>query len=132
MALRILGFLSLKKVTLVVCDDADVVSTTHLVKSHLLLQLPANCQQILSSATLTYASTYHVKNPIKLKLLREDEMSSNIAQYYIECSDFIEKASYVRKITELVSKFGSNGKAIVFCNVRLFTNLFLIENFSEI
>lgn len=112
------GSFDLKKIKLVVCDDSDVISTTHLMRSHLLQQLSTNCQQIVASATINRSSMLDIANPVIVKTPREDGISPNITQYHIKCRDISEKYRCVKEITNIVSKFGSNNvQSIVFCNV---------------
>lgn len=119
--LRISGIFDLKKIKMVVCDDADVIATTHLVRSHLLDQLPANCQQILSSATPTHSSTIHVVDAVMVKVSRAELISPNMEQYYIECNSTHEKLYCLREILkQLTRQFRSEGQIIVFCNVSSF------------
>lgn len=55
-----------------------------------------------------------VKNPIVIKLLREQESLNNITQYYVRCRDQDEKYQAIQNIYGVITI----GQAIIFCQVR--------------
>lgn len=56
-----------------------------------------------------------VKNPIVIKLLREQESLDNITQYYVRCRDQDEKYQAIQNIYGVITI----GQAIIFCHVSL-------------
>ncbi|KAM9519598.1 ATP-dependent RNA helicase DDX25 isoform 1-T2 [Guaruba guarouba] len=111
----------LKKITLFVLDEADImIDTQGLSSQSIRIQraLPKSCQMLLFSAT--FKSTVRefaekiISNPIMIKL-REDELTlSNIRQYYFVCR------SREEKYEALCNIYGSItiGQAMIFCQTR--------------
>lgn len=56
-----------------------------------------------------------VKNPIVIKLLREQESLDNITQYYVRCRDQDQKYQAIQNIYGVITI----GQAIIFCHVRI-------------
>lgn len=54
-----------------------------------------------------------VKNPIVIKLLREQESLDNITQYYVRCHDQDQKYQAIQNIYGVITI----GQAIIFCHV---------------
>lgn len=54
-----------------------------------------------------------VKNPIVIKLLREQESLDNITQYYVRCRNQDEKYQAIQNIYGVITI----GQAIIFCHV---------------
>lgn len=54
-----------------------------------------------------------VKDPIIIRLKREEESLDNIKQYYVRCRDQDEKYQAIRNIYGVVTV----GQAIIFCHV---------------
>lgn len=54
-----------------------------------------------------------VKNPIVIRLLREQESLDNITQYYVRCRDQDEKYQAIQNIYGVITI----GQAIIFCHV---------------
>lgn len=76
-----------------------------------------------------------VKNPIVIKLMREQESLDNIIQYYVRCRDQDVKYLAIQNIYGVITI----GQAIIFCHVisiLIFTSMFLlrhkIQNESEV
>lgn len=75
-----------------------------------------------------------VKNPIVIKLLREQESLDNIIQYYVRCRDQDEKYQAIQNIYGVITI----GQAIIFCHVisvfssAIFYVGLLIPNESEV
>merc|ERR1712241_779053 len=87
-------FFDLKKITVFVLDEADVMIATQghqdqSIRIH--KNLSAECQMLLFSATydqnvMDFAENI-VSNPVTIKLRREEESVSNIKQYYVNCDN---------------------------------------------
>ncbi|XP_033925416.1 ATP-dependent RNA helicase DDX25 isoform X2 [Melopsittacus undulatus] len=111
----------LKKITLFVLDEADImIDTQGLAGQSIRIQraLPKSCQMLLFSAT--FKATVRefaeriVSNPIMI-MLREDELTlSNIRQYFFVCR------SREEKYEALCNIYGSItiGQAMIFCQTR--------------
>lgn len=54
-----------------------------------------------------------VKNPLIIKLLREEESLDNITQYYVKCRNQDEKYQAIQNIYGVITI----GQAIIFCQV---------------
>lgn len=54
-----------------------------------------------------------VKNPIVIKLMREQESLDNIIQYYVRCRNQDEKYQAIQNIYGVITI----GQAIIFCHV---------------
>lgn len=82
-----------------------------------LRQLPLTCQMMLFSATYDGSvmefAQHIVKNPIVIRLLREQESLDNITQYYVRCRDQDEKYQAIQNIYGVITI----GQAIIFCHV---------------
>lgn len=80
-------------------------------------QLPSTCQMMLFSATydrkVMEFAQHVVRNPIIIKLLREQESLDNITQYYVRCRDQDEKYTAIQNIYGVITI----GQAIIFCHV---------------
>lgn len=80
-------------------------------------QLPPTCQMMLFSATYNRSviefAQHIVKNPIVIKLLREQESLDNITQYYVRCRNQEEKYQAIQNIYGVITI----GQAIIFCHV---------------
>lgn len=80
-------------------------------------QLPSACQMMLFSATYDRSvmefAQHIVKNPIVIKLMREQESLDNIIQYYVRCRDQDEKYQAIQNIYGVITI----GQAIIFCHV---------------
>lgn len=62
-----------------------------------------------------------VKNPIIIRLLKEQESLDNIKQYYVKCKNQDEKYQAIQNIYGVITV----GQAIIFCHVssRVYTYL---------
>lgn len=58
-------------------------------------------------------SFYIVKNPIIIRLLKEQESLDNIKQYYVKCKNQDEKYQAIQNIYGVITV----GQAIIFCHV---------------
>uniref|UniRef100_A0A336N4J2 RNA helicase n=2 Tax=Culicoides sonorensis TaxID=179676 RepID=A0A336N4J2_CULSO len=111
----------LKKVTVFVLDEADVMIATQghqdqCIRIH--KQLSPKCQMMFFSATydkevMDFAE-YIVPNPIVIRLLREQESLDNIKQFYVKCRDIDEKYQAISNIYGVITV----GQAIIFCHTR--------------
>lgn len=54
-----------------------------------------------------------VKNPIVIRVRREDESLENIRQYYVKCRNQEEKYQAIQNIYGVITV----GQAIIFCHV---------------
>nr|CAI5830466.1 unnamed protein product [Callosobruchus analis] len=111
----------LKKITVFVLDEADVMidqqgHQDQCIKIH--KNLSTTCQMMFFSATYDQEvmefAEHIVKNPIIIRLRREEESLDNIKQYYVRCSNKQEKYSAVTNIYGTVGV----GQAIIFCHTR--------------
>ena len=79
--------------------------------------MPTVCQMLLFSATYDRSvmefAQHIVKNPIVIKLMREEESLDNITQYYVRCRDQDEKYQAIQNIYGVITI----GQAIIFCHV---------------
>lgn len=123
----------LKKITVFVLDEADVMIAQQghqdqCIRIH--KQLTSSCQMMFFSATYTEEvmefAEHIVKNPIIIRLKREEESLDNIAQYYVRCSSPDEKYSAVINIYGTLGV----GQAIIFCHTRK-TAAWLSEQMSK-
>lgn len=64
------------------------------------------------SAVMEFAQ-HIVKNPLIIKLQREEESLDNITQYYVKCRDQDEKYQAIQNIYGVITI----GQAIIFCQV---------------
>lgn len=55
-----------------------------------------------------------VKNPIIIRLLKQQESLENIKQYYVKCKNQDEKYQAIQNIYGVITV----GQAIIFCHVR--------------
>lgn len=83
--------------------------------------LSASCQMMFFSATYDQEvmdfAEHIVKNPIIIRLKREEESLDNITQYYVRCANQQEKYSAVTNIYGTIAV----GQAIIFCHVRMWS-----------
>ncbi|XP_069947606.1 DEAD-box helicase Dbp80 [Cherax quadricarinatus] len=103
-----------------VLDEADVMIATQghqdqSVRIH--KQLPQTCQMMLFSATyvdevVTFAEAI-IKNPVILRLKREEETLTNIRQMYVECYSQEEKYQAIANIYTIPV-----GSAMFFCHTK--------------
>lgn len=123
----------LKKITVFVLDEADVMIATQghqdqCIKIH--KNLSPTCQMMFFSATYDQEvmdfAEHIVKNPITIRLKREEESLDNISQYYVRCASQQEKYDAVTNIYGTVGV----GQAIIFCHTRK-TAAWLSEKMSK-
>ncbi|XP_017784748.1 PREDICTED: DEAD-box helicase Dbp80 [Nicrophorus vespilloides] len=111
----------LSKINVFVLDEADVMIDTQghqdqCLKIH--KSLRPNCQMMLFSATyeqkvMDFAEII-IKNPLIIRLKREEESLDNIKQYYVKCSNEKQKYNAVTNIYGTLTV----GQAIIFCQTR--------------
>ncbi|KAH1001994.1 DEAD-box helicase Dbp80 isoform X1 [Dendroctonus ponderosae] len=113
--------LDLKKITVFVLDEADVMidqqgHQDQCIRIH--KDLSASCQMLFFSATYSQEvmdfAEHIVKNPIVIRLRREEESLDNIGQYYFKCSTADEKYNALTNIYGTLSI----GQAIIFCRTK--------------
>ncbi|CAG9768946.1 unnamed protein product [Ceutorhynchus assimilis] len=111
----------IKKISVFVLDEADVMidqqgHQDQCIRIH--KQLSTSCQMMFFSATYSQEvmdfSEHIVKNPIIIKLKREEEILNNIGQYYVKCSSAEEKYNAITNIYGTLAI----GQAIIFCHTR--------------
>ncbi|CAG9854297.1 unnamed protein product [Phyllotreta striolata] len=115
-------FFDLKKLSVFVLDEADVMISIQghqdqCVRIHKNLD-QNNCQMMFFSATYDQEvmgfAEHIVKNPIIIRLKREEESLDNIRQYYVRCKNQSDK---YHAITNIYGTVGI-GQAIIFCQTR--------------
>ncbi|XP_055303311.1 DEAD-box helicase Dbp80 [Sitodiplosis mosellana] len=120
----------IKRINVFVLDEADVMIATQghqdqCIRIH--KQLPPTCQMMLFSATYDRSvmefAQHIVKNPIVIKLLREQESLDNITQYYVRCRDQDEKYQAIQNIYGVITI----GQAIIFCQTRKAANYLAVR-----
>ena len=92
--------------------------------------LPKDCQMLLFSSTyddevMKFAKTV-VRDPIIIRLRREEEILDNIKQYYVVCRDKEDNFQALSNMYGVVSI----GQCIVFCHVSVKINSFPPPPFS--
>lgn len=112
--------LDLRTCKVFVLDEADVMIATQghqdqSVRIH--KQLPEACQMMLFSATyddevVNFAHAI-IKNPVTLRLKREEETLENIRQMYVECNSEEEKYRAISNIFSIPV-----GSAMFFCHTK--------------
>ncbi|XP_071545804.1 DEAD-box helicase Dbp80 [Panulirus ornatus] len=112
--------LDLRQCRVFVLDEADVMIATQghqdqSVRIH--KQLPPTCQMMLFSATyvdevVTFAEAI-IKDPVTLRLRREEETLTNIRQMYVECNSEEEKYQAISNIYSIPV-----GSAMFFCHTK--------------
>ncbi|GBL87069.1 DEAD-box helicase Dbp80 [Araneus ventricosus] len=110
-----------EKLTTFILDEADIMISIQghhdqCLRIHRLL--PPECQCILFSATyspevMAFAEMI-IKDPMVLRLRKEEESLETVKQYYIECN------TASRKYAALANIYGvlSIGQAIIFCRTK--------------
>jgi len=114
-------FFDLKKITVFVLDEADVMIATQghqdqSIRIH--KNLSPSCQMLLFSATYDQAvmdfAENIVSNPVTIKLRREEESINNIKQYYVNCETPEAKYRSIANIYGVITI----GQAMIFCHTR--------------
>lgn len=121
-SLRILGYFDLKRIIVAIFDDADVITTTALLKQHILRQLPANCQKIHVSATSNRSSLLYFTQNDVLQFVRSNEIPALIRHFTINCAN---KFKWLLSIVQSV--FKNRQKVIVFCSVSIYIRSNLLQ-----
>ena len=126
-------FFDLKKITVFVLDEADVMIATQghqdqSIRIH--KNLSSDCQMLLFSATydqkvMDFAENI-VTNPVTIKLRREEESVDNIKQYYVNCDTPEAKYRSIANIYGVITI----GQAIIFCHTRK-TASWLVEKMTS-
>jgi len=125
-------FFDLKKITVFVLDEADVMIATQghqdqSIRIH--KNLGPHCQMLLFSATYDQAvmdfAENIVSNPVTIKLRREEESLDNIKQYYVNCDTPEAKYRSIANIYGVITI----GQAMIFCHTRK-TASWLVEKMT--
>jgi ATP-dependent RNA helicase DDX19/DBP5 len=111
----------LRKVKVFVLDEADVMIDTqgHRQQSiRIQKALPPDCQMMLFSATydskvMEFAEMI-IRDPVIIKLKREEESLDNINQFYVVCRNEGEKYNALANIFGTISM----GQAFIFCHTK--------------
>jgi len=114
-------FFDLRKITVFVLDEADVMIATQGHKdqsTRIHRSLSPSCQMLLFSATyeravMEFAETI-VTNPVTIKLRREEESLDNIKQVWVDCPTPEAKYRAIANIYGVVTI----GQALIFCQTR--------------
>uniref|UniRef100_A0A8C5F2T1 RNA helicase n=1 Tax=Gopherus evgoodei TaxID=1825980 RepID=A0A8C5F2T1_9SAUR len=116
-----LKLLDLKKISVFVLDEADVmIDTQGFLDQSVRIQrtLPQDCQMLLFSATFEDAvlrfAEQIILDPIIIKLRREEMTLTNIRQYYFLCENIQDKYKALCNIYGSITV----GQAIIFCQTR--------------
>jgi len=125
-------FFDLKKITVFVLDEADVMIATQghqdqSIRIH--KNLSSLCQMLLFSATYDQAvmdfAENIVSNPVTIKLRREEESLDNIKQFYVNCDTPEAKYRSIANIYGVITI----GQAMIFCHTRK-TASWLVEKMT--
>merc|ERR1712179_768913 len=125
-------FFDLKKITVFVLDEADVMIATQghqdqSIRIH--KNLGPHCQMLLFSATYDQAvmdfAENIVSNPVTIKLRKEEESLDNIKQYYVNCDTPEAKYRSIANIYGVITI----GQAMIFCHTRK-TASWLVEKMT--
>lgn len=117
-AYRILGTIKLENVSLVIFDDTDIVTTTHLIVDHLLMQLPTNCQKMFVTTTLNTACIQKLSTTAT-KFVTKNEILPSPHHYAVKC---INKQAKLIYILDLIGR----SQVVVFCGVRYFLHFYKV------
>ncbi|NXW59987.1 DDX25 helicase, partial [Eurystomus gularis] len=120
----------LKKITLLVLDEADIMINTQCLSSQSIRvqrALPNDCQMLLFSATFRESvrafAMQIISSPIVIKLSEEELTLTNIRQYFFVCQNREEK------YRALCNIYGSItiGQAMIFCQTRRIADWLAVE-----
>ncbi|XP_076451549.1 ATP-dependent RNA helicase DDX19A-like [Babylonia areolata] len=114
--------LALEGLKVFVLDEADVMISMqgHQDQStRIQKRLSSGCQMLLFSATydqsvMQFAQRIIPNDPVVIRLKREEESLDNIKQFYIDCSDIMEKYTALCNIYGTISV----GQSMIFCHKR--------------
>lgn len=116
-----LRVLDLKKVKVFVLDEADVMIDQQGHQDfciRIVKGLSPKCQMMLFSATYKNQvidfATKVVKDPMIIRLRRQEESLNYIKQFYVRCENFEQKYRALSNIYGLVTI----GQSIIFCQVK--------------
>ena len=108
----IMRLIDIENIELCIFDDADIVTTTRLVKDNIINRLQVCRKIFLSSIGLNTIKDYSEKF-----VSINNEITMNAMQFFIKMIDITEKLNVIIEIYKLLKKFG--GRCIVFCNVSI-------------
>lgn len=114
-------FFDLKQIRVFVLDEADVMIATQghqdqSIRIH--KNLSPQCQMMLFSATydvnvMNFAENI-IKDPVVIRLRKEEESLDNIGQYWVDCATPEAKFNAISNIYGVVTI----GQAMIFCQTR--------------
>ncbi|GFS14930.1 ATP-dependent RNA helicase DDX19A-like [Elysia marginata] len=124
----------IKKIRVFVLDEADVMISQqgHQDQSTRLQRaLSTDCQMLLFSATydadvMSFAERVIPRDPVVIKLRREEESLENIRQYFIECNNQQDKFQALSNIYSAISI----GQSMIFCATKA-TASWLAEKMTQ-
>jgi len=116
-----LNVFNLKKIKVFVLDEADVMIDQQGHQDiciRIVRGLSSTCQMMLFSATyrnpVIEFATKVVKDPMIIRLRRQEESLSYIKQFYVKCENFESKYRALTNIYGIITV----GQSIVFCHTR--------------
>lgn len=127
-----LGYTSKCLLTEVLSLSLKIIEMPYLCVVTICRSLPKNCQMMLFSATydnevMEFAETI-IKNPVTIRLRREEESLENIKQYYVECHNKEDKFQALANVYGAITV----GQAMIFCHVMYLTcNTELVCDYLE-
>ena len=126
-------FFDLKKITVFVLDEADVMIATQghqdqSIRIH--KNLSPTCQMMLFSATydlpvMNFAENI-IADPVIIRLRREEESIDNIGQYWVDCATAEAKFIAISNIYGVVTI----GQAMIFCQVCILCVAFSLKKIA--
>jgi len=126
-------FFDLKQIRVFVLDEADVMIATQghqdqSIRIH--KNLSPQCQMMLFSATydvnvMNFAENI-IKDPVVIRLRKEEESLDNIGQYWVDCATPEAKFNAISNIYGVVTI----GQAMIFCQTRN-TAKWLVDKMTE-
>lgn len=86
---RMLNVFNMKKLSIIILDDADSVISSTYTKNHLINAIDPKCQTlIMSSSWMSHHETNHVPNIHRCELFVDKQpFPANIEHFFIECLD---------------------------------------------
>lgn len=105
---------NIENISLCVFDDADIVSSTDLMKQQIVNSLDSECRKLVISFNSGFEYGSIVKPPYTA-FKGENEL--NVDQCYMKC-EFATKIRIIAKIHDILAQH--HAQAIIFCSVKFF------------
>lgn len=117
-----------KNLSVVVFDDADVVSTHSLLQEHLLRRLTTECQ-LFFLANCNKPTKIGVKNDVVEECLLIDGSiyPRHIDNFYITCKDIKSKVEAIQTMCLKAYEENAFGKILVYFSVSIFDVTFCVS-----